>query len=492
MERLYRVPICEVKMPPVIVWFRRDLRLIDNPALCAALKSGATVIPLFIWSYENEGEWPLGGAAKWWLHSSLYKLNLELKKIGSRLILRAGDPLVVLKKLLKETGAKEIYFSRRYEPHALKYDTKIIQDLQKMRIQAKTYDASLLFEPWDLSTPKKTPYQAFAPFWKKIQNKEPPLPLQAPKQMPIVALNIESVPLAKLRLEPFVNWTTGLKSRWQPGEEGACNRLYYFIENHLNHYAKDRDRPDKDAGSCLSAHLHFGEISPRHIWHAVTKWMPTQVDPKIIESCWTFLAQLGWREFAYHVLHHFPSTPSFPFNHNFNAFPWKENEDHFAAWKAGKTGYPIIDAAMRELWITGWMHGRTRLIVSSFLTKDLLIPWQHGARWFWDTLVDADLASNILNWQSVAGCGPETPPYTQFINPTVQGEKFDPDGTYIKRWLPELSKLGHNHIHRPWTASPIDLELAGVELGVNYPHPIIEHEKAKKRALTAYHHLAEV
>lgn len=472
---------------PVILWFRKDLRLIDNPAMASALETGRAVIPLFIWSYEDEGEWPLGGASKWWLHQSLYRLNMELKQRGSRLILRAGDPLTMLKKTIQETGASQLFFSRRYEPTSLKYDAKVIQELEKMHVHVHTFNASLLFEPWEFQNQK-----TFNAFWKHAQKMQPQEPLEAPTQLPIVALNIESLPLEKLHLEPIVNWTSGMKSTWQPGPDGACNRLYYFIENNLDHYFKDRDRPDKDASSFLSPHLHFGEMSPRHVFHAVTRWKHTQVSKQVIESCDAFLKQLLFREFCTHMLYHFPNLPHAPYNSDFNHFRWKENEDNLAAWKAGKTGYPIIDAAMRELWITGWMHARLRTIVASFLVKDLLIPWQIGARWFWDTLVDADLASNSYNWQWIAGCGPDALPYGHFINPAVQGEKFDPDGHYIRRWLPELAKLSNTHIHRPWLASEIDLDLAGIHLGFDYPYPIIDHEKAKKRALSNYFHLIEV
>lgn len=458
---------------PTIVWFQRDLRLKDHPALTFALEKGCPIIPIFIYSNE-ENEHQEGGASKWWLHQSLHQLDQELKKLGSKLIIRNGKILPTLIDLVKETNAKSVVWCKRFEPHHAEQENEVEKILKGKGIEARSFNGSLLTLPGEIAS-----HDTFAPFFAAFLEKvdvEKPLP--APQHLPHVSSHIKSDSLDSLHLEPLINWTSGLKSMWQPGEEGAHHRLHHFIHKKLEHYEKDKDKPAKDATSQLSPHIHFGEISPREIWNEVKEWA---------EDGDAYLKELCSREFAYHLLYHYPNSVEKPMQSTFEAFPWREHfKRDLSAWQSGRTGYPIIDAGMRELWITGWMHNRVRMIVASFLTKDLLIPWQEGAKWFWDTLVDADLANNVFGWQRISGCATDAAPYFRVFNPVTQSEKFDPDGTYIRRWVPELAKLSNNFIHRPWTASELELQLAGIRLGLDYPKPIVDHEKARQNALKAF------
>ncbi|MDR3624989.1 MAG: deoxyribodipyrimidine photo-lyase [Chlamydiales bacterium] len=475
-----------MNLQPTILLFHKDLRLTDNLTLQAALNKEEPIIPLYIHSTEKE-KYPAGSASKWWLHQSLYQLDAKLKQLGSRLILRKGDPFEILSEIISQTHAKNIYWSQGFEPCEIAKEKKLKEKLSTLDVNVKTFNSTLLFEPGRFKTKQGKPFQIFAFFWKALlQTKECNPPLAAPKQLPRVPTTILSDSLDSFNLEPSIDWTRGLKTMWQPGEEGGLIRLSHFIENYLEKYEKTRDRPDLEGVSHLSAYLHFGEISPRLVWHEVRKWMATQESAEALSSAETFLKELAWREFAYHLLYHFPHTIESPLDPAFNHFPWHDNASFFDAWTSGTTGYPIIDAGMRELWVTGWMHNRVRMIVASFLVKDLLIPWQKGSAWFWDTLVDADLANNSMNWQWVAGCGADAAPYFRIFNPVVQGEKFDPDGTYIRRWIPELAKLDNHYIHKPWKAPEIELKLADIVLGINYPLPIVEHDKARIQALKAF------
>jgi deoxyribodipyrimidine photo-lyase len=468
---------------PAIVWFRQDLRLADHPALTAALQRGAAILPVFIWAPDEESPWPPGGASRWWLHQSLTALDADLRTAGSRLILRIGPTEQTLLGLLKETGAGAVYWSRRYEPAIIARDTKIKEALRAQGIEGESFNAALLHEPWTIRNKSGNPFQVFTPFWRHcLTLPDPAEPLAAPKHIPAPPQWPASRKLDDLELEPRINWTAGMAAAWKPGAVGASKQLKRFVADAFANYTSDRNRPDLVGTSQLSPHLHFGEISPRQIWHALRKkadgapaWRDSQ-----------FLAEVGWREFAHHLLYHFPQTPTEPLRTEFNRFPWRPNPDWLEAWQRGRTGVPLVDAGMRELWTTGWMHNRVRMIVASFLVKNLLIPWQDGARWFWDTLVDADLAQNTLGWQWTAGCGADAAPYFRIFNPVSQAEKFDPNGDYIRRWAPELAGLPTPWIYQPWAATAPTLASAGVRLDVTYPSPIVSLTISREIALDAY------
>ncbi len=469
-----------------LLWFRQDLRLGDNPALRAATKRGGLIIPVFIWGPEEEEGWAPGGASRWWLHQSLASLSHELQERGSRLVIREGPALQTLRELVRETHADAVFWNRRYEPAITERDVAIQEALQAAGVMVETHNASLLFEPWEVLNKAGKPFQVFTPFWKAcLSLPEVGEPLPVPRRLPAPGTWPQTPSVSQLALEPKVDWAVGLRSAWSPGSAGATAALKRFLREALSEYERTRDRPDIPGVSRLSPHLHFGEIGPRQVWHAVRDRSRASRKRQMRQRASAYLRQLVWREFAYHLLHHFPHTTDRPLRPEFGAFPWKEDKKGLKSWQKGLTGYPIVDAGMRELWTTGWMHNRVRMVVASFLVKDLLIPWQEGARWFWDTLVDADLANNTLGWQWVAGCGADAAPYFRIFNPMGQGEKFDPNGDYVRRWVPELRKLTAPWIHRPWEASYSVLAAAGVELGRTYPKPIVDHAFARQRALAA-------
>ncbi len=470
-----------------LVWFRQDLRIADNPALSAAVQAGAPVIPVFIHAPAEEGAWPPGGAARWWLHHSLKNLQESLAACGSRLCIRAaGNSLAELRALVRESGATRVVWNRRYEPAAMLRDRDIKAALRGDGLQAKSFNSALLREPWAIRTASGGPFQVFTPFWRHCSSlADPADPLPAPQALRAPGAWPEALELDSLALLPRLPWSQGFEAAWTPGSGAARAHLEEFLTHTFADYTNRRDRPGIRGTSRLSPHLHFGELGPREIWHATrrfalqrgqhTSWRESQ-----------FLRELGWREFAHHLLFHFPGTPEQPLRERYASFPWKSNATALKAWQFGRTGYPIIDAGMRELWQTGWMHNRVRMVVASFLVKDLLLPWTHGARWFWDTLIDADLASNTLGWQWVAGCGADAAPFFRIFNPVSQGMRFDPDGAYVRRWVPELSRLADQWLHRPWEAPAAQLRSAGIILGRNYPQRIVNHEEARKQALGAY------
>lgn len=472
---------------PSLVWFRHDLRLEDNPALSAALRRGGPVIPVYIWAPDEEGDWPPGGASRWWLHQSLAALDRRLRELGSRLTFLHGPSIETLRGLVKTTSAAAVFWNRRYEPAIVARDTTIKEALREAGLEIESFNGALLHEPWTIRNKSGSPFQVFTPFWRHcLAQPDPPAPLTTPKALPGPGRWPASEPLTAFALEPRIPWAEGIRAAWQPGEAGAARQLARFLESAFEGYDVGRNRPDLPGTSRLSPHLHFGEISPRQIWHAIQRqaqarhWLPAR---------WRnsqFLAELGWREFAHHLLHHFPHTPTQPLRAEFERFPWRPNPSGLKAWQRGQTGYPLVDAGMRELWTTGWMHNRVRMVVASFLVKDLLIPWQEGARWFWDTLVDADLAQNTLGWQWTAGCGADAAPFFRVFNPNTQGEKFDPSGAYVRRWVPELAALPDAWIHRPHEAPAKVLASANVELGRNYPRPLVSHAIAREVALEAY------
>ena len=470
-----------------LVWLRLDLRLTDNPALAAAVERGGAVIPVFIHAPEVESPWLPGGASCWWLHQSLRELAARLLERGSQLVIRRGPALATLRTLVKETGATAVFWNRRYEPAVIARDAKVKEGLRDEGLKVESFNAALLHEPWMIRNKSDKPFQVFTPFWKQCLNEpEPAEPLPAPKNIFPPSKWPKSLALDELELEPKKNWADGLRATWQPGEVGAIENLRKFLTQAFDDYSEKRNRPDITGTSRLSPHLHFGELSPRQIWHGLKAMAAKRGLPTATWRNSQFLAEVGWREFAHHLLFNFPHTHAEPLRPQFKHFPWRKDAAALRAWQKGRTGYPIVDAGMRELWTTGWMHNRVRMIVASFLVKDLLLPWPDGARWFWNTLVDADLASNTLGWQWTAGCGADAAPYFRIFNPVSQGEKFDPNGDYVRRWCPELAKLPDEWLHRPWEAPAEIFTRAGIQLGRDYPEPIISHATAREVALEAF------
>ena len=473
-------------MKSTLVLFRHDLRLDDNPALLAAIERGGSIVPVFVWSPEEEGKWQPGSASRWWLHHSLASLCQQLRSLGSNLVVRRGNTFTELQRVGEECGADALFWNRRHEPAIVERDTTLKLALRERGWTVQSFNGQLLFEPTQLRTRGGQPFQVFTPFWKAcLAHSEPNEPQPAPGRLPAPKAWPQSEPLEALRLLPKIDWASGMRAAWQPGSEGAERRLQRFLEEGLETYPTDRDRPDRDGVSSLSPHLHFGEISPRRVWHEVKKLAARAKRATLDRAAESYLRELGWREFGHHLLFHFPHTTDAPLRAEFAAFPWHDRPSEVKAWQRGQTGYPLVDAGMRQLWTTGWMHNRVRMVVASFLVKDLLVPWQTGARWFWDTLVDADLANNTLGWQWSAGCGADAAPFFRIFNPVMQGERFDPLGEYVRRWVPELGQLAAPWLHRPWTASPATLAEAGVELGKTYPFPLVDHDEARKRALAA-------
>jgi deoxyribodipyrimidine photo-lyase len=473
--------------PPVILWYQQDLRIHDHPALTAAAASGQPLLPLYILDSDTPGRWKPGGASRWWLHHSLQSLQKALEGLGGRLLLRRGPADEVLRQVTAECGASQVFFTRRYEPHAAALERRLASDFEASGIALRRFGGSLLFEPEALANNAGQPYKVFTPFYKAFLAKHPLFgpaessgPLEAPASLP-PGDELEDWDL----LPSAPDWAGGLRETWTPGEAGAEARLDRFLEEAMADYGTQRDRPDKAGTSMLSPHLHFGEISPRRCWEKAR--LQAEWDTRRSEGgCHAFLRELVWRDFSHHLLYHWPSLPEEPFRENFKAFPWKENAAHLRAWQRGETGYPMVDAGMRQLWHSGWMHNRLRMIAASFLVKHLLVPWQKGAAWFWDTLVDANLANNSASWQWVAGCGADAAPYFRIFNPMSQGEKFDPDGTYLRQWLPELAKLPAKHLSQPWATPADSLARAGIVLGKTYPKPLVDHAAARQRALAAF------
>jgi deoxyribodipyrimidine photo-lyase len=481
MSSLIREPNA---MPPVLVWFRDDLRLDDHPALSAAAADGAQIIPVFIFE-DNDGQRPLGSASRWWLHHSLAAHAARLETCGAQLIIRRGKAREEIARLLTETGATTIHWNRRYRPQAVAIDTALKADLTAQGIKVVSHPGSVLKEPFTLLNGQGLPYKVFTPYWRALRATGPfAAPLSAPERLN-GQNNIASLPLDALDLLPkSPNWAAPFSPLWQPGEQGAQRRLHDFLDDNLVHYADERDRPDRPATSRLSPFLRFGEISPNHIAAAVE----THVDehPSLTRAAEKFLSEIGWREFSAYLLWHFPKLPSENFSSRFDAFPWRNDERALRAWQRGATGIPIVDAGMRELWQTGTMHNRVRMLVASFLTKNLMIDWRHGEKWFFDTLLDADEANNAASWQWVAGSGADAAPYFRIFNPVTQGEKFDPDGLYVRRFVPELGALPSKHIHNP-SAAPVALLAAfGIRLGETYPVPLTELAASRERALHAF------
>ncbi len=475
-------------MTTTLVWFRSDLRLADNPALHDAVRRGDKVIPVFIWAPEEAGAWVPGGASRWWLHHSLFALDATLRGHGSRLILRRGPSRVALEELITETGATRVVWNRCYQPLALERDREIGTALQDQGIEWASFNANLLVEPWQVRTRTGAPYRVFTPFWRACRElgwEERPLPTVG--ECAPVSPNIDSLDLGAFGLLPKVAWDSGLRVNWQVGEQAALERLQEFCDDAFVDYAGARDYPSRPGTSRLSPHLHFGEISPRQIAWALMHAAHTSRVAGAVAAAEAYVRELGWREFAHHVLFHYPHTTDAPMDPRFADFPWRADaEEMLCAWQRGRTGYPIVDAGMRELWQTGWMHNRVRMITASFLTKNARLSWHRGASWFWDTLVDADLANNSLGWQWVAGCGADAAPYFRIFNPILQSKKFDAAGAYIRRWLPELDALPDRWIHAPWEAPTTVQAEAKVVVGRDYPAPVLDLKATRDESLAVY------
>lgn len=462
---------------PVILWFRDDLRLTDHAALHAATETGRPVLPLFILDDAAPGKWALGGASRWWLHHSLAALARSLANRGAYLTLRRGDSLSVLTALVEQTGATDIYTGGLTDPWARRLDRAVAEATPAKLHRLRT---TTLFHPASVRTKTGGPYTVYTPFSNAclaLGGPQPPLP--APTSL-IVAKPPASDRLDDWGLLPTKpDWAAGLRATWTPGEAGAMERAEDFMRHSLADYARTRDAPGVDGTSMLSPHLHFGEISAAQVWHLAHRHPNTKGRE-------VFIRELLWREFCANLLWHNQDLPEQPLRPEFARMPWRDDPSGLAAWQKGQTGIPIIDAGMRQLWQTGWMHNRVRMIVASFLIKHLMLPWQDGEAWFWDTLVDADLGNNAASWQWVAGCGGNAAPYFRIFNPILQGRKFDASGGYVRRFVPELARLDARHIHAPWEAPAEALSNAGIALGRTYPHPIVDLAAGRARALAAY------
>jgi deoxyribodipyrimidine photo-lyase len=468
--------------PPSIVWFRRDLRLADNLALRKAVETEAPVICVYVREPHDAHAGANGAAQAWWLHHSLVALDKSLQSRGNRLVTMSGDPRHLIEWLVEKTGAEAVFWNRRYDGPGRELDSEIKARLKERGIRAQSSPGFLLHEPSWLKTKQGKHYSVYTPFWRAFENAyAPPDAIAAPDRIPAAGLDLDSEPIESWKLPPTKpDWAKGFESFWTPGEDGAQADLASFLRNQLSGYAEGRDFPAKTFTSRLSPHLSFGEISPHAIWRA------TESLASDAEDVTRFRKELVWRDFAWHTLFHNPRLDSVNLDRRFDSFKWSSSKANFDAWTRGLTGYPIVDAGMRELWQTGMMHNRVRMITASFLIKDLLIDWREGERWFRDTLVDADAASNPFNWQWVAGCGADASPFFRIFNPVLQGEKFDPHGAYVRRWCPELARLPDDTVHRPFIAEDAVLRQAGIVLGEDYPRPIVDHRTARDVALEAW------
>ena len=466
-------------MGTAIVWFRRDLRLADHPALDAAARRHERVLPVYIHAPGEAGEWAPGAASRWWLHHALAALETQLHRHHGGLHLRTGPSLDTLQALVEATDAEAVYWNRLYEPALVERDTRIKSALAGRGVQVASFDAALWRSPWQVLTQQEQPYRVFTPFWRNLRAQlgdrvEPPVAVPSPLRL---AEADGGLALAELDLLPKLRWADGFADHWTPGEAGAMDALEAFADAAIRDYAAERDRPGRRGTSRLSPHLHFGEITPRLLHHRLAQVLPGPVlSSKGVEA---FLREVGWRDFAHHVLFHFPHSAHRNLDQRFDRYPWRDDADALARWQRGRTGIPLVDAGMRELWATGWMHNRVRMIAASWLTKNLGQHWLNGARWFWDTLVDADLASNSLGWQWVAGSGVDAAPYFRIFNPVTQARRFDPDGAYIRHWVPELRGAPPALVHEPWTRE-------GFNAASGYPLPMLDLKASRQRALDGY------
>ena len=471
-----------VSTRPVIHWFRQDLRLSDNPSLVKAAACGH-VLPVYILDDINAEKYRMGGASRWWLHHSLASLNAAL---GGNLNIYKGDAKTVLQDIVERNDIKAIYWNRCYEPWRMKRDAQIKDSFKAKEIEVESFNGSLLWEPWQVRKDDGTPYRVFTPFYRRgcLRATPPREPLPKPEKLQLLR-DKSALALNELGLLPHIRWDKQLEPHWKIGEEEAQERLYSFLGSGVANYKLGRNFPAKSNVSRLAPYLHFGEVSPNQAWYAAR----AQGEDANIDC---FCSELGWREFSHHLLHQFPELPHKNLQTKFDKFPWQEDIEALSRWQRGQTGYPIVDAGMRELWQTGYMHNRVRMIVGSFLVKNLLLNWRHGERWFWDCLADADLANNSASWQWVAGCGADAAPYFRIFNPIGQGQKFDPDGTYTRHYVPELKNMPDKYLFCPWQAPEPLLAEAGVALGKTYPMPIVDISQSRALALHAFAKLKDM
>jgi len=475
---------------PAVVWFRDDLRLADNPALTAASAGNAAVIAVHVFDINAEPR-AIGAASRWWLHGALETLTADLAAHGVPLLTLAGPQRETMIRLVDRLDAASVHWSRRYEAGGVSIDSALKTHWRSQGRVAHSHKATLLHEPWEVRGRTGDPLRVFTPFWRAARaTGEPPPPLPCPAALRGATVadadSVGAVPIAALGLRPTrPDWAGGLRATWSPGEAPAHRQCRAFLETGLDGYGEGRNRPDRPMTSALSPYLRFGHISPRQLWHITGTAVQSAVSAASDGDVDKFRAELGWREFSYSLLFNHPTLHRHSVQSRFDAFPWRDDPAGLRAWQRGLTGYPLVDAGMRQLWTTGWMHNRVRMVAASFLIKHLLVDWRLGEDWFWDTLVDADPASNPASWQWVAGSGADAAPYYRIFNPVLQGETYDPKGDYVRRYVPELARLPASLIHRPWTATPAELRAAGIALGETYPRPIVDHATARARALAA-------
>ncbi|MBA8821623.1 deoxyribodipyrimidine photolyase [Ochrobactrum sp. P6BS-III] len=455
-----------------LVWLRNDLRLADNPALHAASKLGGAVTALFVHETNPQLRAP-GGAVRWWLEQSLNLLEKSLNERNVELIVADGEALNIIEQLIEENGFDTIFWNRRYAPQEREVDALIKSILKDKGLHVMSFAGNLLVEPWEIKTGNGSSYQVFTPYAKSLRRHGVSKPL--PSQDRLVELStVKHKPKRQIYKEAI--WSRKMSGLWQIGEAAAIDQLYHFFDATIRNYAGDRDRPDLEGTSKLSPHLRFGEMSPRQAWHATLSLMDQ--DQSTQAGGEKFLSELIWRDFHYHQLYYRPDIAENDMRDTLADIRWHNDSEMFDVWKTGKTGIPLIDAGMRQLWATGWMHNRVRMLVASVLSKNMQIDWREGEKWFWDTLVDADIASNPGSWQWVAGCGMDAAPYFRVFNPVLQGDKFDTHGVYVRKWVPEIAALPDRWIHKPFAAPEAVLREAGIVLGKTYPLPAFTAPKA--------------
>ena len=459
-----------------IAWLRNDLRVADNPALNSAMDGADRAIALYIHE-DVTGVRPPGAAARWWLHQSLQALEADLAELGVELMVRQGDPAAIIAALVEDTAATAVFWNRRYAAGERVVDSAVKSWLAENGIKVQSYGANVLIEPWDIATGQDRPYSVFTPFWKTLRQRPIEQPIARPEKR--AARPVQTVDGDY----QTPHWAKKLGQHWQIGEVAAQQVLSDFLDERVDAYPEERNIPANHATSGLSPHLRFGEISPRQIWHAAT--LASHLAPEKTSSIDKFLSEVAWRDFSYHQLYHRPDIAQEPMQPKYAGMSWRSAPQELRAWQSGATGLPIIDAGMRELWETGYMHNRVRMLVASLLSKNLLIDWRLGEQWFWDCLVDGDVASNPASWQWVAGSGLDAAPYFRIFNPVTQGVRFDAEGGYVRRWVPELAALPDKWLHNPWEAPKEVLKAAGVRIGASYPAPIVDLQSSRSRALAA-------
>jgi deoxyribodipyrimidine photo-lyase len=464
-----------------IHWFRQDLRLKDNPSLFNASKY-KKILPIYILDDFNSEDYRIGAASRWWLHNSLLSLK---KKLNNNLSVYIGNPIEIFQYLINKYDIQEVCWNRCYEPWRIDRDINIKSFFKSLGVKVTTSNGSLLWEPWEVLKDDLTPYRVFTPFYKKacLKSESPRIPIASPDFQEIIRDSDGSSNLNDIKLLPSNNWYQEIESIWNPGEDQASKKLSSFLEDGISDYKEGRNFPSKNNVSQLSPYLHFGEISPNQVWYASQS---ENIEEVREENITHFLSELGWREFSYNLLYYNKKLPISNLQNKFDNFPWQENFEYLNKWKKGLTGYPIVDAGMRELWRTGYMHNRVRMIVGSFLVKNLLLNWKYGERWFWDCLIDADLASNSASWQWIAGSGADAAPYYRIFNPVTQGLKFDAEGIYIRKYIPELKNVPNKYLFNPWEAPKEILQQANVKLGADYPYPVVDLKSSREKALNAF------